>query len=245
MYSEDNADTLLFASATVLMLSRNIRDWTRPYTWCTGTMNFNAGNASNWDPTVDIYKSLMWPYCGKNLAIWHCPADRSKITVGGVQQSRLRSMAINAYLGGFGGQPIGEGNMGAYLLYLKYGQLSRPGPEKIFLFIDEREDAINYGNYLQDMSGYSPSSPPLYRWLDIPASYHGNACGLSFCDGHSPHSSASSTLSTRTSPPNISRRSSPSCWKASAGTTSSCSAMAYTLTPPARARRKRRSEEHT
>ena len=185
MYSEDNADTLLFASATVSTLSSGIPDWTWPYTWCTGTMNFNAGNASNWDPTEDIYKSLMWPYCGKNLAIWHCPADRSKITVGGVQQSRLRSMAINAYLGGFGGKTIGTGNMGAYLLYLKYGQLSRPGPDRIFLFIEEREDAINFGNYLQDMTGYSPSSPPLYRWLDIPASYHGNACGLSFCDGHS------------------------------------------------------------
>jgi prepilin-type N-terminal cleavage/methylation domain-containing protein/prepilin-type processing-associated H-X9-DG protein len=184
MYTEDNADKLLFSSATVGTLG-GPPDWTWPYTWCTGLMDFTPGNSSNWDPTVDIYKSPMWPFCGQNLGIWHCPADRSKVTVGGVQRSRLRSMAMNAYLGGFGGQPIGEGNMAAYLLYLKYGDLSRPGPEKIFLFIDEREDAINYGNYLQDMSGYSPNSPPLYRWLDIPASYHGNACGLSFCDGHS------------------------------------------------------------
>ena len=34
-------------------------------------------------------------------------------------------MAMNAYLGGFGGKPIGTGNMTAYTLYLKYGQLSR------------------------------------------------------------------------------------------------------------------------
>ena len=50
---------------------------------------------------------------------------------------------------------------------------------------EEREDAVNFGNYLQDMSGYSPNIPAIYRWLDLPAAYHGNAGGLSFADGHS------------------------------------------------------------
>jgi prepilin-type N-terminal cleavage/methylation domain-containing protein/prepilin-type processing-associated H-X9-DG protein len=183
MYTEDNNGTLLYASATVSSLSTWDPTW--PYTWCTGKMNFNAGNRSNWDPSVDIYKSPMWPYCGKALSIWRCPADRSYVTVGGVRKPRLRSVAMNAYLGGFGGKPIGTGNMPAYLLYLKYGELSRPGPDRISLFIDQREDAINWGNYIQDMSGYSPYNPALHRWLDIPGSYHGNACGIAYCDGHS------------------------------------------------------------
>jgi prepilin-type processing-associated H-X9-DG protein len=55
----------------------------------------------------------------------------------------------------------------------------------VFVFIDEREDAVNYGNYLQDMTGLSPNIPAIYRWLDLPAAYHGNAGGLSFADGHS------------------------------------------------------------
>ena len=130
-------------------------------------------------------QSQMWPYCGKNLGIWRCPADRSFVTVSGERKSRIRSMAMNAYLGGFGGQPIGTGNMSAYTVYRKYGELSRPGADRVFVFIDEREDAVNYGNYLQDMSGYSPNIPAIYRWLDLPAAYHGNAGGLSFADGHS------------------------------------------------------------
>ncbi len=178
MYTEDNNDKFLWAS------SRPTSTWDQ-YTWCNGRMDFDTGNSSNWDPTRDIYRSLMWPYCGNNLGIWHCPADKSYVTVGGVRRSRLRSMAINAYLGGFAGTAITTGNMSAYLLYLKYGDLIRPGADRIFLFIDEREDAINWGNYLHDMSGYSPNNTKLYRWLDIPASYHGNACGISFCDGHS------------------------------------------------------------
>ncbi len=53
------------------------------------------------------------------------------------------------------------------------------------MFLDEREDAINWGNCLIDMTGYSPNNPAIYRFLDIPASYHGNAGGFSFADGHS------------------------------------------------------------
>jgi prepilin-type N-terminal cleavage/methylation domain-containing protein/prepilin-type processing-associated H-X9-DG protein len=183
MYTEDNLDRLLYASATVTSLSTWDPTW--PYVWCTGKMDFTAGNASNWDPTVDIYKSPMWPYCGKNLSIWRCPADRSGVMVGGERRPRIRSMAMNAYLGGFGGQPIGTGNMAAYTLYRKYSDLNRPGPAFIYVFVDERQDAINWGNSIIDMTGYSPNNPALYRWLDIPAAYHGNAGGFSFADGHS------------------------------------------------------------
>ena len=166
MYSEDNGDRLLYASANNSSLNTPDASW--PYTWCTGRIDFDGANRSNWDPSVDIMQSQMWPYCGKNLGIWRCPADRSYVVVNGDRKPRVRSMAMNAYLGGFGGQPISTGNMSAYTLYLKYGELSRPGADRVFVFIDEREDAVNYGNYLQDMSGYSPSIPAIYRWLDLP-----------------------------------------------------------------------------
>ena len=183
MYAEDNGDRLLYASANNSSLSAWDPSW--QYTWCTGRIDFDPANRSNWDPSVDIMQSLMWPYCGKNLGIWRCPSDRSYVTVNGERKARIRTMAMNAYLGGFGGQPITVGNMSAYTLYLKYGELSRPGADRVFVFIDEREDAVNYGNFLQDMTGYAPSIPALYRWLDLPAAYHGNAGGLSFADGHS------------------------------------------------------------
>lgn len=178
MYTEDSNDRLLYSS------SWPVKDFD-PYNWCNGWMDFDPGNAHNWDPTVDIHKSLMWPYCGKNIKIWRCPADRSHVTVGGVQRPRIRTMAINAYLGGFKGQPIGTGNMSAYTLYRRYSDLARPGADRIFVFVDEREDWINYGNFLTDMSGYSPDAPSSYAFLDIPGSYHGNAGGFSFADGHS------------------------------------------------------------
>lgn len=183
MYTEENNDTLLYASAEVNNLSNPSHpSWAS--TWVTGKMDSNPGNASNYDPNVDIYKSPLWPYCGKNLAIWRCPADRSGVTVGGQFRPRIRTMAMNAFLGGFGGKSITTGNMTPFRLYLKFSQLSVPGPSEIFVFIDGREDMINWGNYLQNMAGYQPRNSKAYGWVDMPGWYHGNAGGLSFADGH-------------------------------------------------------------
>jgi prepilin-type N-terminal cleavage/methylation domain-containing protein/prepilin-type processing-associated H-X9-DG protein len=178
MYTEDNRDMLLFASSWPVGVFNE-------YAWCNGKIDFSPGNSSNWDPKRDIERSLMWPYCGKNISIWRCPADRSYVTIGGQRRPRIRTMCMNAYMGGFNGQPIGTGNMAAYTVYRKYGDLQYPGADRIFVFLDERQDAINWGNCLIDMTGYSPNNPASYRFLDIPASYHGNAGGFSFADGHS------------------------------------------------------------
>jgi prepilin-type processing-associated H-X9-DG protein len=51
-------------------------------------------------------------------------------------------------------------------------------PSFTFMFLDEREDSINDGWFATD-----PDT--LYQIVDYPASYHGNAGGFSFVDGHS------------------------------------------------------------
>ena len=58
----------------------------------------------------------------------------------------------------------------------KYAQIK--SPVDMFVFLDEREDSINDGWYASD---------PDTKWqiIDYPASYHGNAAGYSFADGHS------------------------------------------------------------
>jgi prepilin-type processing-associated H-X9-DG protein len=102
---------------------------------------------------------------------------------------------MNFFLGGFAGVNAASGtgvhNWGNnYPVYLKFSDLndlgSAPGPSKTFVFIDERSDCINWGNFMTDMLGYNPSYPASWEWNeDLPASYHNNACGLSFADGHS------------------------------------------------------------
>src|ERR1039458_2182368 len=61
---------------------------------------------------------------------------------------RVRSMSMNVFLGGWGGT---DGYWGPifsdYLIYLKQQELQVPGPSKVFVFLDMREDSIDMGNF--------------------------------------------------------------------------------------------------
>lgn len=181
MYSEDNNDRLLFASESY----DADKLWTANYAWITGTLTFDPSDPANWNPDLTIKKSPLWPYCGKNLGIWKCPADRSAIIVNGQSKPRVRSMSMNVFLGGWGGT---DGNWGAvfsdYKIYLKQSELSDPGPAKVFVFLDMREDSIDMGNFGTRMAGW-PNKPQEYGFYDLPGYYHHLACGFSFADGHS------------------------------------------------------------
>lgn len=67
--------------------------------------------------------------------------------------------------------------------YKKLSDLVDPGPTMTWLFLDEREDSINDGEFCVDMTGY-PDRPQSWRIIDYPASYHNGAGGFSFADGH-------------------------------------------------------------
>ena len=117
MYSDDNLDRLLYASESL----DPDKLWTADYAWVTGELTYSASDPANYDPDLTIKKSPMWPYTGRNLGIWKCPADRSGITLStGEFEPRVRSISMNVFLGGWGGT---DGNWGAifsaYKIYLK------------------------------------------------------------------------------------------------------------------------------
>ncbi len=178
MYSDDNQERLLYASELP------DKPETSAAAWVTGTLDFSS-IPSNWDPDVTIKKSPMWPYCGKNLTIWKCPSDRSSVIVGTETKPRVRSMSMNIFLGGWGGT---DGYWGSpfsdYKIYLKQPELFDPGPAKVFVFLDMREDSIDMGNFAARMAGW-PDQSAQYGFYDLPGFYHHLACGFSFADGHS------------------------------------------------------------
>jgi prepilin-type N-terminal cleavage/methylation domain-containing protein/prepilin-type processing-associated H-X9-DG protein len=195
MYAEDNQDRLILSSDD----GRGVRNNPlNAYAWTLTHLDFSATQA-NWDPTVDIETRPLWAY-NKSVGIYKCPSDRSVVTANGMTYPRVRSYSMNFFLGGFAGgsaaQGVGVKAWGSlYPIYFKLSDLnsqgSSPGPDKTFVFLDEREDCINWGNFLTDMSGYPcqlylNGNATLYEWNeDLPASYHGQACGFSFADGHS------------------------------------------------------------
>lgn len=182
MYSDDNEGRLVYASEL---------PWapeTYNCAWITGTLDFNPANRANWDPDMTIKKSPLWPYCGGNLEIWKCPSDHSAVVVDGIRRPRVRSMSMNIYLGGWGGTYGGwDRALGTvwsdFIIYLKQSDLRNPGPAKIFVFLDMREDSIDMGNFATCMAGW-PNQPERYGFFDLPGFYHHRACGFSFADGH-------------------------------------------------------------
>ncbi len=52
-----------------------------------------------------------------------------------------------------------------------------PGPAQTWIFIDEDADSLNDGGFAVGVA-----RP---EWIDWPGTYHNNACGLAFGDGHS------------------------------------------------------------
>ena len=180
MYNDDNRDVILYSSMDGTTSEKN------KYTWMTGGLDFSGANRSNWDIEQDIKKSPMWPDCGNSPGLFKCPADFSKVVVNGKNLPRVRSISMNFWAGGFAGSDSGLPHIsgGYWKLYLKTSDFVDPGPSRTWLFLDMREDSIDWGNFATDMTGY-PSSPTSWGFFDLPGIYHGRACGFSFVDGHS------------------------------------------------------------
>jgi len=195
MYSDDNREVLLFATA-------DPGGKNAPYSWVQGLLDFDANNRSNWDVELDIKKSPLWPYCGKSTGIWKCPADRSTIKpatgpLRGQAVPRVRSMSMSIWVGGWEGTDAMCSGP-EWRVYAKSTGLVDPGPTRTWVLVDEREDRINYGNCFTDMTGYS-NSPGSWRFhFDYPGGYHNRACGFSFADGHA---EIKKWLDARTVPP--------------------------------------------
>jgi prepilin-type processing-associated H-X9-DG protein len=110
----------------------------------------------------------------KNPAIYRCPADKSAVTINGRVFPRVRSMAMNGYMGGSPGENHPEK---VFWEFRTLSSLSVLGPSKAWVFIDEREDSINDGFFVVDAAAR-------YAIIDYPASYHNGSGALSFADGH-------------------------------------------------------------
>jgi prepilin-type N-terminal cleavage/methylation domain-containing protein len=105
-----------------------------------------------------------------NIKVYKCPADQKTDSYG---NPVIRSLSMNAWLNpGTYGPPAS-----GYRVYRKQSDTSLPGSANLFVTIDENPFTINDGAFYCD-----PSQPS--TWVDVPASYHNNAGGLGFTDGH-------------------------------------------------------------
>jgi prepilin-type N-terminal cleavage/methylation domain-containing protein/prepilin-type processing-associated H-X9-DG protein len=143
----------------------------------------------NWNPDKTVKLSPLWPYCGNSPAIFRCPADNKypcTVTTGplaGQSFPRVRSMSMLSWFNGADAQGV-SGTTG-YTVYVRTTDMIKPGPAMTLVFLDERADTINDGEWCTSMNGWDPYQPNSWSIVDIPGNYHGGACGVGFADGHS------------------------------------------------------------
>ena len=156
--------------------------------WCPGNLlntgdvvpgPYPGGSRYNWW----IQAGLLYPYIN-NINPYRCPADHSIVPRGGgpFQAPALRTYSMNDFVQpmdapGYGLTPWSGGPTVGYYFYTKLSTMTRPGPSKTFVFIEENTYSIDDGFFLVDPRETT-------RWVNSPAVLHGNASVLAFADGH-------------------------------------------------------------
>ena len=116
------------------------------------------------------------------VGVYKCPADLSRVVIGGVSYPRVRSLSMSQAFGpGDWLDPAGfqaNQNSKKYRVYYKTTDIVNPGPAMCFVLLDEHPDGINAGGFANMMVESSAAA----RIIDYPASYHNGAGGISCGD---------------------------------------------------------------
>ena len=178
MYSDDNRDALLGCNNNDPKRPDCIVDSPSDVCW----LDFTS-KAGNWDPTVTITPGLMYPYAGKNAAIFKCPGDRSAVRVGAELKPRVRSMSMSQVFSK-SGEWLDKNYNTSQTAWRTYEKLSTiVNPSKTWVFVDEHPDSMNGLGFANACTGADSVSTA--QIIDFPANFHCGACGFAFSDGHS------------------------------------------------------------
>jgi prepilin-type processing-associated H-X9-DG protein len=167
-----------------------------------------GGGAQQFNPDVLLNpdQTLIAPYIGKNAAMFSCPADKriglytgADPALRGKQIKAARTFAMNQAVGTIcPGFDRGSGHVGAptlpvngpwlnnshshrrntpFYTFGKASEFNKPGPAMTWVLLDEDYFSLNDAGFAVGML--------TAEWIDWPGTYHNNACGFAFADGHS------------------------------------------------------------
>ncbi len=146
--------------------------------WCMGSMAKVSGTGATSKTLIE--DSLLFPFVGSPSS-YRCPADVSTAELngsdvypyGGGGAPRVRSVSMNSWMNTSSVSTLGAA-AATSTIFRKLSTIRNP--VNIFVLLDENPATINDGFFLTRLS--DPT------WTDVPATYHNNANGISFADGH-------------------------------------------------------------
>jgi prepilin-type N-terminal cleavage/methylation domain-containing protein/prepilin-type processing-associated H-X9-DG protein len=176
LYPEDNADKLT---------GPGYQSPSEPNAWVNGWLDYNPGNRDNTNrlDLTDKARNRFAPYI-QSVDVYKCPADPSYVVLNKSRVPRVRSMGMSQAMGGPGGWLPGEydENQRKWMTYQKTADFAKGSASNLYVLLDEHPDSINAGGFANMM--VTAENYGSAKIIDYPASYHANAAGLSFADGH-------------------------------------------------------------
>jgi prepilin-type N-terminal cleavage/methylation domain-containing protein/prepilin-type processing-associated H-X9-DG protein len=174
------------------------------HNWIAGQAGRGGAHEFNTDILRDSTRALLTPYLGTEVSLYKCPADRrtgtyqgSDTTKQGTRVPSARTFAMSqavgsvcpSFPGSHSGAPMfathgpwldnnhSHTRSSRFRTYGKTGDFVDPGPSRTFVYVDEDANSLNDGGFAVGV--VNP------EWIDWPGTYHNNACGFAFADGHS------------------------------------------------------------
>jgi prepilin-type N-terminal cleavage/methylation domain-containing protein/prepilin-type processing-associated H-X9-DG protein len=148
--------------------------------WCEGWLDWSSSEVNtNLLYLTSPLASLLGPYLGSSAQIFWCPADTYVSPPQRAQgwSHRARSVTMDGNIGGGEKYSFGWTLTNAIV---KMGGFGTPGPAMSWLMMDEHpdwmDDSILYVNPAE--------ANGIGEFTEVPGSFHNNACGVNFADGH-------------------------------------------------------------
>jgi prepilin-type processing-associated H-X9-DG protein len=140
------------------------------------------GNAYTDETDAGIRQGVLFPYT-QSPGIYKCPADKSTVRDEGKTPrhwSVTMSVAMN-----FEPNPA-RNDLDTYRwCWRKESEITLPSPSGAFVFVDTHEHSISDSPVTLKVPGYPAfPRPPLWRWIEFPATRHNQGATVSFADGH-------------------------------------------------------------
>jgi prepilin-type N-terminal cleavage/methylation domain-containing protein/prepilin-type processing-associated H-X9-DG protein len=168
MYADDNNDNLA---------GNNWQDEANrtpdKANWVSGWLD--PRQANNKDNTnsillLDPKYGVLGPYAGSK-DIYKCIASRVTAKEGSGTYPVVRTVSMSVWVG-TRNLPWNDG----FISFHKTGDLQAFSPSDAIVFVDERDDSIDDGEFAIDMGAN--------QIPNVPAGYHGGSGGVTFGDGH-------------------------------------------------------------
>jgi prepilin-type N-terminal cleavage/methylation domain-containing protein/prepilin-type processing-associated H-X9-DG protein len=165
MYSQDNNDSV----------ARNVWQDEQAHVqnenWLSGWLDPITANTTD-NTNIALFLDGKWATLGpylKAAGVYRCAASHVTCVEGGARYPLCRSVSMSVAMGTPNGAFDGKS-------FHKSSDITGISPSLTFVFIDERDDSIDDGEFLLYLT--------MNEIPNFPAAYHGGSGALSFADGH-------------------------------------------------------------